>query len=249
MMLTLNGRWWYDFAGAEYFFVEYLQISLPLHLLLSVPKTPTHMPPHARTHAWSSHTHTRMHRCDQTCKQADIYQAPRSYPCSHTHLTLSRRTWMVSTSLHFEQNQAADRWMDGGGIRHPVPSSPHFLPNRYKLGMKSLAPCQFQSGTCSSCLPLRKLPPIPENRRNALPVTTGYTLTHRIASDTQSNYVCRLFVFVAAARYSSCVVIVSIFNPQLAVSCCAVLCFASLEFCRVRILMRGSTGPVGVIVQ
>ena len=110
----------------------------------------------------------------------------------HT-LDIVTQNLIVPKSLHFEQNQAADGWMDGwmdgGGIRHPVPSSPHFLPNRYKLGMKSLAPCQYQSGTCSRCLPLHKLPPIPENRRNALPVNTGYTLTHRIASDTQSNYV------------------------------------------------------------
>lgn len=45
--------------------------------------------------------------------------------------------------------------MDWGWIRHPVPSSPHFPPNRYKLGMKSLAPCQHCRGARSSLfLPL-----------------------------------------------------------------------------------------------
>lgn len=146
------------------FFFNLLNIyrSLSLSPLLpAVSKTPTHMPPHAheRTHTRLVIRHT--HASTWSDMQRGRYiSSPTLIPMLPRTLDIVTQARIVSKSLHFEQNQAADRWMDGGGIRHPVPSSPHFLPNRYKLGMKSLAPCQFQSGTCSSCLPPCKLPPI-----------------------------------------------------------------------------------------
>lgn len=149
MLLTLNGECWYDFAGAEHFLLNiYRSLSLSPSFCLSWK----------HLHIWR-HKHVRTHtppfRCDQTCKQADISRM-LSHPAP-THTTLFHRSngdW--KSPLPAESSS----WeMDWGWIRRPVPSSPHFAPNRYKLGMKSLASCQQWSGTWClfrTCSPIKE---------------------------------------------------------------------------------------------
>lgn len=109
------------------------------------------------------------------------------------------------------------------GIRRPVSSSPYFAPNRHKLGMKSLAPCQLWKSTGSSWL---LCPQCLREVKN---------LIDRV-NCTKINGRCCFFLFIAAARY---------FSRVSGLYLILVLCFASL---RVRILMSGWAGPVGVIV-
>lgn len=113
-----------------------LSLSLPL---CSLSKMPTHMQTQAQIGAQPV-------RVSRMWSDGDI--ARFSQPFSHA------RQQNGIESLHFQLNWAADSCIDVGGIRRPVPSSPHFALNRYKLGMKSFAPCQLYSSTQSDwCLP------------------------------------------------------------------------------------------------
>lgn len=107
-----------------------------------VAEAPTHMHKHRQ---WTpSCSPMRCHLDVIRYANRHIY-----HTCSHTLAPTHALNSIIHAGCFWNCSSTRDtQQIDVGGIRCPVPSSPHFSPNRYKLGMKSLAPCQLQSGTC-----------------------------------------------------------------------------------------------------